>query len=292
MNNPIINKNRSFLAICGLYFLVFTFINSTAQAWAPVSEVQKMFLKMYGYSTDTPEQLIEATKSDSYAVRFMALNLLTELVREKAIPVLKNALIDPEEVRVRWTAAHLLGILGDKSGLKQMRVDFEKLKAELALPFPDDPNMTPDDRERTENRRNIALHDALDVAKVLVELGDRRGYELAAKAAFEGMWELHKAKAIYVLAEIAKTDKKILQAEGIDPVSTLCTIAETEKSPYVFDKIIYSARKLDYDTALHILERAKDSPNQLQEKRQEAQQILNWIRAKKKADEIKQKESK
>ena len=292
MNALLISERKSLLALYVLYFLVFGFIDSTAQAWAPVSEVERMLLKQRGYPTDTVEQILEATKAESYFVRYAAIHLLTERIGEGAIPVLKQALSDPEEICVRWRAAHLLGILGDKSGLKQMRVDFEKLKAELALPFPDDPNMTPDDRERTENRRNIALHDALDVAKVLVELGDRRGYELAAKAAFEGMWELHKAKAIYVLAEIAKADKKILQAEGIDPVSTLCTIAETEKSPYVFGKIIYSARKLDYDTAVHILEKAKDSPNQSQEKRQEARQILNWLKAKKRAAEIKLKNCK
>lgn len=292
MNNLLSNERKFLIIIYWAYFFIVTFITSTAPAWAPVTEVQKMFLKQFGYSTDTPEQLIEATKSDSYAVRFMALNLLTELVREKAIPVLKNALNDPEEVTVRWTAAHLLGTLGDKSGLKQMRADFEKLKAELAIPFPDDPNMTPDDRERIENRKNIALHDALDVAKVLAELDDRRGYELAVKAAFEGTWDLHRDKAIYVLVEIAKTKKSILIREKRDPVSILCRMAESEKSTNVFNTLVFSAEKLPYDETVLILEKAKESKNQTPEKRSETQDFLNWLKAKKKADEIKFKETK
>jgi len=91
MNIPLINRNRFFLAICGLYFLVFAFISLTAQGMDSVTKYQRMILEKHGYSTNTPEQLIEATKSERYSVRFMALNLLTELIGEEAIPVLKDA---------------------------------------------------------------------------------------------------------------------------------------------------------------------------------------------------------
>jgi hypothetical protein len=290
MNIPLINRNRFFLAIYGLYFLVFAFISLTAQGMDSVTKYQRMILEKHGYSTNTPEQLIEATKSERYSVRFMALNLLTELIGEEAIPVLKDALSDTEEVRVRWTAAHLLGTLGDKSGLGQMQKDFEELAVKAAVPLPTDPNMDPDARERIENERKLALHDALDVAKVLVELGDRRGYRLATKAATESTWEPHRSKAIEVLAEIAKTDKETLEREKMDPVLVLCKIAESEKSHYVFSRLIWSSAKLPYDGAMRILDKAKISPHQSQEKRNEAHDLINWLKAQKKAAEIQAKD--
>jgi len=283
------NKNRLFLAIYGLYFLVLMSISSTAQGMDPVTNVQRMFLKQDGYSTDTPEQLIEATKSKSYYIRYAALNLLTEQIGKDAIPVLKQFLNDPH-ITVRWQTAHLLGTLGDKSGLGQMQKDFEELSAKGIAPLPTDPNMDPDTRERIENERKIALYDALEVAKVLAELGDRQGYKLATKAATESTWEPHRDKAIYVLAEIAKADPNILSEEGRDPVSILCTMAESEKSPYIFSKITYSAAKLPYDKAMRILDKAKISPHQSQEKRNESQDLINWLKVQKKAAEIQDKD--
>jgi hypothetical protein len=289
MDIVLIDRNRFFLAIYGLYFLVLTSISSTAQGMDPVTELDKMILQKHGYSTDTPEQVIVATKSESYSVRFMALELLTDYIAKDAIPVLKQFLNDPH-ITVRWHTAHLLGTLGDKSGLGQMQKDFEELSAKGIAPLPTDPNMSPDMRERIENERKIALYDALEVAKVLAELGDRQGYKLATKAATESTWEPHRDKAIYVLAEIAKADPNILSAEGRDPISVLCTMAESEKSPYVFSKIVYSAAKLPYDEAVRILDKAKISPHQSQEKRNESQDLINWLKAQKKAAEIQAKD--
>jgi len=231
------NKNRLFLAIYGLYFLVLVSISLTAQGMDPVTELDKMILQKHGYSTDTPEQVIVATKSESYSVRFMALELLTDYIAKDAIPVLKQFLNDPH-ITVRWHTAHLLGTLGDKSGLEQMQEDFEELAAKGTAPLPADPNMDPDMRERIENERRIALYDALEVAKVLAELGDRQGYRLATKAATKSTWEPHRDKAIYVLAEIAKADPNILSAEGKDPVSILCAMAESEKALIFSVKLI------------------------------------------------------
>lgn len=289
MNTSLINRNRFFLAIYGLYFLVFASISSTAQAWAPVTDLDKFILQKYGYSTDTPEQVIVATKSESYAVRFMALELLTDYIGKDAIPVLKQFLNDPH-ITVRWRTAHLLGTLGDKSGLKQMQTDFEKLTAKAATPLPTDPNLDPDTRERIENERNIALHDALGVAKVLVELDDRRGYKLAARMALAGLRTYHRSDAARVLVEIAKSETNILSAEGIDPIFILCKMAESEKDPIVFKTLIYSVYKLDDDKKVHILEKAKNSPNQPKAIRREAQLALDGIEARKKAAEIQAKD--
>lgn len=289
MKTLLINRNSFFLAISGLYFLVLAFICSNAHAWAPVTDIQKMFLEQDGYFTDTPEKLIEATKSESYYIRYAALNLLTELIGKDAVSVLKQFLNDPH-ITVRWHTAHLLGTLGDKSGLEQMQKDFEELAEKAEIPLPADPNIEPDTRERLKRERNNALHDALNVAKVLAELGDRRGYKLAAKAAFEETRELHRTMAIDALCEIAKTEKETLEKEKIDPVSVFCKIAETEKNPHVFGRVLSSAAKLPYNEAMRILDKAKVSPNQSLKERNEARNVIFWLKAKKKVEEIKQAE--
>lgn len=289
MNTLISNRRKSILVIYGICFYLCTLMCPNIEAsMQPVTEVQRMLLRARGYPTETVEQIIEATKSESYFVRYAALNILTERVGKDATAVLKQFLSDPD-LTVRIQAAHLLGTLADRSGLEQMQKDFEELAAKAATPLPTDPNVDPDTRERIENQRNLSLHDALDVAKVLAELGDRRGFELAKHAAFNGKWKLHRAMAIYVLTEIAKTDKKVLQGEGIDPVSTFCAIAETEKDPYIFEKILFSAAKLDYDSAMLIIETAKGSPNQPESLRLRAQSVLEWVKDKKKAVEIEQR---
>jgi len=253
----------------------------------PVTEVARTLLRQQGYPTETVEQIIEATTSESYFVRYAALIILTERVGKDAVTVLKQFVTDPD-LKVRMTAAHLLGTLGNKSGLEQMQKDFEELSAKATAPLPTDPNLDPDTKQQLESQRNLSLHDALDVAKVLAELGDRRGFELAERAAFDGKWKLHRAMAIYVLTEIAKTDNQVLQAEEIDPVAALCAIAETEKDPYVFERLLFSAAKLDYDSAMRIIETAENSPSQPESLRLRAQSVLEWVKAKKKALEIEQ----
>jgi hypothetical protein len=236
-------------------------------------------LQEHGYPADTPEQIIEATKSESHFVRYIALELLTQRMAEKAIPTLKESLNDPELI-VRWEAAHWLGTLGDKSGLGQMRKDFAELELQATMHLPDDPNMDTDTRERFENQKNMALHDALDVARVLAELDDRRGYQLAARMALEGQPLLHRYGAIYVLTEIAKADPNTLAAEGIDPASVLCAMAESEKDPIVFSTLTSSTEKLPPDIAVRVLERAVKSTHQPQKHLKVARIILVKVKAK------------
>jgi len=175
-------------------------------------------LQKKGYPTDTVEQIIEATKSESYYVRNIALELLTQRAGKQAIPTLKEALND-ERIEVRWRAAHWLGTLGDKSGLEQMRQDLKELAPHDGVPPPPDPNVTdPCEIKQREGKRNLHIYYALDVARVLAELGDRQGYELAARMALAGPWVAQRYRAVSALVEMAKTDKAILQAEGIDPV--------------------------------------------------------------------------
>ena len=291
MNTRLLNKRICCFAISGLCFYLCILICSNAEGnMQSVNEVGKMLLRQRGYPTDTVEQIIEATESESYFVRYVALGLLTERTGKEATPVLKQFLSD-SHLTVRCTAAHLLGTLGDKSGFEQMCNDFQELSAKAAAPLPTDPNIAPDTIERLENQRKNNLYNALEVAKVLAELGDHRGYELAARMAFEGPLTCHRTCAARVLVEIGKTDKAILEAEGIDPVLILCLMAESEKDPVVFKILIWSVYKLDDDTRLPILEKARNSLNQPESVRKEAQLAIEGIEARKKAAEDKPKDS-
>jgi hypothetical protein len=249
-------------------------------------------LRAEGYSTDTPEQIIEATKSESYYFRYIALELLTQRTGEKAIPTLKEALNDPR-VEVRWQAAHWLGTLGDKSGLEQMRKDLKEFAPDSGAPVPPDPNVVdPYEMKEREGKRNDRLCDALEVARVLAELGDRRGFELATTMGLVGPWELQRYLAVWALVEMAKADKATLQAEGIDPILTLCVIAESEKNIDVFEVLTnLVAKNLDDDIAIRVLEIAKNSPNQSEEARRVAQINLDTVKDRKKTGGSKLKDS-
>ena len=248
-------------------------------------------LQEYGYSTDTPEQIIEATKSEGYFVRMIALELLTQRTGKEAIPTLKEALNDAR-IEVRSRAAHWLGTLGDKSGLEQMRKDLKELAPKNGAPLPPDPNVTdPNEIKKREGKRNLRLYNGLLAAKVLAELGDRSGYELAARMALEGSWRWQRYEAIFTLIEIAKAGETALRAEGLDPVLILCVVAESEKDKHVIYLLTNQVRKnLDDDAAIRILEIAKNSPNLSEKARRVAQLHLDMVRRRKKAAEDKPKD--
>ncbi len=102
-----------------------------------------------------------------------ALGLLAERNGKEAIPILKRALDDPSP-KNRWVAAHHLGEFGDRSGLARMKQDLKSFSSTEGAP--PSPNETP----------NARLVLALEVAKVLAELGDGVGYALAAQSATRG----------------------------------------------------------------------------------------------------------
>jgi len=248
-------------------------------------------LQGYGYSTDTPEQIIEATKSEGYFVRKIALELLTQRIGKEAIPTLKEALNDAR-IEVRSRAAHWLGTLGDKSGLERMKQDLKEFAPNDGVPVPPDPNVTdPNEIKKREGKRNLRLYNGLLAAKVLAELGDRRGYELAARMAFEGSWRWQRYEAIFTLIEIAKAGETALRAERLDPVFILCAVAESEKDNHVIYLLTNQVRKnLDDDAAIRILEIAKNSPNLSEKARRVAQLHLDMVRGRKKAAEDKPKD--
>ncbi len=237
-------------------------------------------LRRYGYSTDTREQIIEASKSDNYFVRRIALELLVQRSKEGAIPALREALNDPK-IEVRWRAASWLGTLGDDSGLKRMRQDLKELAPNNGAPVSSDPNVTdPDDIKELEGKRNLRLFNALTAAKVLAKLGDRRGYELAARMALEGPWILQRYEAVFALIEIAKTDQATLRVEGLDPVFVLKGVAESEEDENVIYLLANQVREnLRDDASLQILESAKNSTNLSDKSRRIVQRHIDEVKA-------------
>lgn len=241
-------------------------------------------LQEKGYSTDTPEQIIEAAKSEGFFVRRIALELLTQRIKEKAIPTLKEAVNDPI-IEVRVCAAHWLGTLGDKSGLERMKKDLKELAPNNGAPIAPDPNeKDPRKIKDKEEKRNLRLYNALKVAKVLAELDDRQGYELAARMAIEGSWRWQRYEAIFTLIEIAKTNQATLRSERLNPVFVLCAVAESEKDENVIYSLANQVREnLNDDIAIQILEAAKKSPNLSEKCRRVVQMHIDKVEAKNKS---------
>lgn len=245
----------------------------------PASNLQQL-----GYPTDTIEQILVAVKSENFFVRHQALEVLVKRTAKEAIPTLRLFLKDPH-IRVRSMAAHLLGTLADKSGLEQMRKDFKDLVPSNGDLLPSDPNEIHAAIAK-KKAENYYLWEALIIARVLAELGDRQGYELAARMALEGPLAAQRTEAVFGLVEMAKTDPNILSREGIDPVSVLCKMAESEKEQVPFGVLINLVyEKLNPDIGVKVLEKAKDSLNQSDEHRRVARIVLNKVKAKKKASE-------
>ncbi len=238
------------------------------------------FLHSRGYDADTPEQLIKATKSQRYPVRYMALELLTLRIGEKAIPTLKEAL-DDSKMEVRWRASHLLGTLGDKSGLGRMRRDLKEYTPNNGVKLPLDPNITNVHEIKMHERETNRNHGyALYAAKVLAELGDRSGYELAARMAIHGPEIYHRSNAIDVLIEISKTNKEVLAKESIYPEKILLEVAESEENLLVIKSLMTLTCSLDVETQARVLEKTANSPYITDDIRKEIESRLERIHTK------------
>ena len=104
---------------------------------------------------------------------------------------------------------------------------------------------------------------ALEVAKVLAELGDGAGYALAAQLAIRG-GSGHRWRAAEVLALIANFDHADLNSGGMDPVGILKTMAAIEKDPDEFFVYLDRVHKIvrDRKEMIAIFAIAKDSRHQ------------------------------
>jgi len=149
-----------------------------------------------------------------------SLGLLAEREGVESIPALKESLSNTDAV-VRLAASNMLTTLKDDSGLEPMRKDF-----------------------RVFSSQKDQLQHALEVARVLAQMNDISGYELAADLALSGATHGHRWRAAVVLAHLANIDEATQKSAGIDPVGVLKVTATEEKHEGVFFVLVDQVHKI------------------------------------------------
>jgi HEAT repeat protein len=220
-------------------------------------------LQHLGVQADNNVQIIKAAQSNDAEVRYLAVGLLALRLGQDGIPVLRQAL-DDNFIAIRIKAAHFLGTLADKSGLERMQKDFEEFIPKEEEP--NDPKVLRDERALDQWKKNhrYRISRALEVGKVLAELGDFRAYDLAAREGLTTEYELGaiRMRAAEALGEIGKKDVNELKIQGKDPIDVLCRMAETEKETAVFRRVRIVANEIGGKSEVWILERAANSSHQ------------------------------
>jgi hypothetical protein len=223
--------------------VVATSAIARAEAWLPEPDLALM-LRTSGVDPDSLDSVLAAARdSKSPADRMVACEFLSYRPGQASIEVLKSALHDSEP-HVRIGAARSLLNLGDRSGLEQMRKDWESLVPEEVRRDPT--------RMTDVNRYNLRL--ALRVGVVLTDFGDTRALALAAHAASAHSVAVIRVDALNVLARGAKLDKEQVRDSGVDPSAVLLRLAASEKDELVQGVIRSRSSKLSADVALPILE--------------------------------------
>ena len=268
----------------GYLFLFLGFIfffgtlpnNKTFASYPDMVGYYERRLQQSGYQTNTTEGIIAAVKSKSSFERHIALELLTIRNPQEAVTILKQSL-DDKAITVRCASAHLLGVLNDKSGLERMQKDFEELVPKEEEP--NDPNILRDKREMEQwtRKHRYRITTALEIGKVLAELGDFRAYDLAAKEGLTSEHELGylRLRAAETLGEMGKKDFSELKIQGKDPIEILCKMAETEKERAIFTRVRTAANGIGGKAEVQILEKAVTNPHQAEEDIRIAGGILN-----------------
>lgn len=248
------NLQYIFILLC-----VFVVAQLCQPIYGDIGRIDKeRVLNKKGYSTRTEDDIINIVNNANFFYKILALELLFERSKDKSMPVLINALED-DKIQVRRCAAHLLGELGNPSGYLQMKKDFDILTRDIYIH--DEPNsIYQNSTEEYDRKRRRNLNQALNVARVLAELDDRCGYELAVINVFDGPSLSIRVEALLLLIEVAKTDLSILYSEGKDPILILSAIAAYEKNKNIYYILLNQvANNLSRDVALPILEIAKES---------------------------------
>lgn len=179
---------------------------------------KEAMLKSAGFPYETTDDLIAVLASDDAVARKVALRLLAIRKGAGAVPFLQKGLSD-ESLIVREESAHVLGELGDRSGLAQMQKDFDALIA---------PALQKDGEALAKLSKYSFLH-PLHIGQVLAELGDPRAFHLAeATLRRQDIRTLH-GTGIRVLGKIASLDPRELAAAKIDPIRVLQEAVKTSE---------------------------------------------------------------
>jgi pimeloyl-ACP methyl ester carboxylesterase len=165
------------------------------------------------------------------------LGLLAERAGREAIPILKKSLVHPDP-QVRWSAADMLVTLKDDGGREPMKKDLKAFSSQ------------------DEHREH-----ALEVARVLAQMGDVSGGALAADLAVNGTTHGQRWRAAVVLAHLSNLDEATLKPTGIDPVSVLEIMAAEEQHEGVFFVFVDQVHKIlnNRSDMIDILAIAKES---------------------------------
>jgi len=184
-----LREKINYLVVCNL-ILCMTFViairaSESKKKYGPVAmmfdksflQFKEGVLRSEGYDVNDPEDIKRAAIESKSYVRDSALVLLAYKTGTKAIPVIKDALEDTSRYEVRCTAATLLGMFGDKSGLDRMRKDmaeFSKGQDTLEKDIKEG-NFNKENEpyliDKPPFRRNKKRY-ALLAANVLAEFGD------------------------------------------------------------------------------------------------------------------------
>jgi hypothetical protein len=177
------------------------------------------------------------------------------------VPTLKAAL-DDSALEVRVQAARLLRVMGDSSGLARMQKDYAALVPDGGMSDPDISKLTGRDQEKATQKIRWRNVQAMQVARVLAEYEDHRGFELAAKVALDNEeipWT--RGDAVLVLVEIGVDDAALLKAENRDPLPVLLMVARSETDPLVLKRQADATMdlKMNRDSALEVLRQLQTS---------------------------------
>lgn len=208
----------------------------------------KHMLKSRGESAESAEDLEAALHSRSYPVRYTALRLFSQRRGKNFVPTLREYLQD-EHVRVRCTAAGLLAEFGDNSGLEPMRADYQSLL--LPGSSPEDPG--------DPTKMNLAkLADALEIGRVLAELGDDRALPLALKVAQHELLAV-RSDAVLVLGRIVRDGEA--RQEGSLALDSLVRLAEAEPERTVHGAIAAVALRMEPRSAIKLFDAVVRNPH-------------------------------
>ena len=102
---------------------------------------------------------------------------------------------------------------------------------------------------------------------------------MAATVALEGKLAIQRTDAILALGRMAAADEAALRAEGIDPVTVLCAVAESETDVVPFRILRSVASKLDKDRATRVLQVAASNPFQAERYQELLQRQLESLQS-------------
>lgn len=238
---------------------------SWAQSIPPEKSLEQI-LEVRRCDPNDLDSVLAATHEASWLMRFLACQMLSYRPGEKSVAALKERLGD-SELRVRGAAAESLFVLGDRSGIAQLREDWRSLVTEEA--------------ERNPVRmREIKPYDltlALETGRILARAGDGRGLPLAD---FAVGGEIHlRRRAVEVLTEGLLLGDAESGKWGVDCMAALERLAASEGEFLIVSAVTGCMERAPAAKAIPVLEKLSVSPRAGDLPRKAAQRLLDRKRA-------------